>query len=134
MTTERQLYRYKYPGDPQCWIETTFTENNVEYHLLNSSYGIPVTIPKEEFKRDYEPVTIDGWRDISEAPTSGLKIEAWHRGWNCTISVFWRLEEGFMHELPWSEIATGNMWPTSAFSHYRLPLPPAPKATSGENI
>lgn len=124
MTTERQLYRYNPPGDPQCWIHEKFTEDGIEYYTLNSGYGIPVTVKKEEFERDYELVKVDGWRDISEAPMDGTQILITD-SFNCSV-VFWN--NYWVIGLPSGYGDSDNefYYPT----HF-MPLPPAPKATSG---
>lgn len=129
MTTETQLYRYKTPLKIEKYgdgYRTMFPYNHTRHF---------VTITKEEFERDYEPVTVDdnGWRPIAEAPQDG-------RG----ILVYGLIKEadGYMHKTPSIEKAffdgfSGN-WRVLfnreiiSATHFML-LPPAPKVPSGED-
>lgn len=58
------------------------------------------------------------WKPFSTAPTDGTKIEAWHKLWNCVVSIY-HPREPLAANFPWIEVTKTTQWPAEAFTHWR---------------
>lgn len=64
-----------------------------------------------------------GWQPIATAPTDGTMISAWHRMWECPVSVRYVVSNS---PCKWIEATLTTQWPEDAFTHWR-PLPAHPE-------
>lgn len=128
MTTKTQLYNLRNP------IEIIQSLNGLVHFRTPS--GVLHIEPIDIFERDYEPVTVDGWRDISEAPldrgTVLLTGFIYINGTRTTERWVCAAKFADNNWFALEEIAT-DTWEELFNPTHFMPLPPAPKVPSGED-
>lgn len=111
-----------------------FSARGIEY----SAYIKPGKNELKEFLAECERLNVewldespaspagDGWNHgMDEAPKDGTPIQAWHKLWNCPISVKWMGDKAGVPYCPWVSVTLDNQWPIEAFSAWKqLPTPP----------
>lgn len=129
-----------HPEETEVFVKDIFDDGKKLHtggYIVRDWHKRVRVIAQEEFERDYEPVTVDGWRDISEAPLdrSTVLLTGFIYINGTRTTERWVCAAKFVDNnwFALEEIATDTWEELFNPTHFMpLPLPPAPKATGVE--